>query len=155
MKRQREPLTARLHEQAAHHGEGDRHDDPELGAEPQFGAHLDPAVRRLHVGAHDIEADPATRDVRNERGGRQPRVEHQVQEVVLTEPRRVDPLAFGLLPHAQGIDTVTVVGDGDYHLRAQLHRVQTDGSAHRFAGLRPHRVGLDAVVDGVTHQVQQ
>ena len=50
---------------------------------------------------------------------------------------------------------MAVVGDGDDNLGSELHGVEHDARLWRLAGAQPLLGGLDAVVDGVAHEVQQ
>ena len=61
----------------------------------------------------------------------------------------------GLAADAFQVQSGAVVGDFDVDLAALVEGTQSETTAGRFSGSRPRFGGLDAMIDGIAHEVRQ
>jgi len=107
------------------------------------------------VAADDVEADATPRHVSDERGGGEAWLKRQPEPLLLVQRLRVDAPTRGLREHSVDVHTATVIGDGDDHFGAELHRVQADRPVRRLARRFAFCRQLDAVIHRVAHEVHE
>src|SRR2546422_10185802 len=96
--------------------------DIEGGAATALRVDRDGAAERLDVAAHDVEPDPAARDLTHRVGGREPGLPDQPEDLVVGRPsvRGQQPELFGLPRDPVAVEPATVVGDLQMDVAALL-----------------------------------
>ena len=117
----------------------------------------DDAADPFDIGAHHVHADATARHRRHLGGRRQPRLEDQVQLVLLGHPRRrvgrQPPGGDRLFHQPRGVDAGAIVADLDHDLVARLARLQPQAAGVRLARRTTPLGRLDAMVDAVAHDM--
>jgi hypothetical protein len=129
------------------------------GAGAGFRLHVDGAADFFDVGFDDVHADAASGNVGHFFGGRESGKENQIYAFALAHARRLlrrDQAFFdSLAANSVAVEAAAVVGNLDDDLAAFVVRAQQQAP---FGGLadRDASLGLlDAVVDGIAHNVRQ
>src|SRR5882724_122728 len=155
----RQGLRSDVHHERVGDGDGQRQSDPEAGAAPRLGLHLDLTAEAADVRAHDVHADATARGGRHRRGGGEAGQEDQVEDVALAEPRqglgRDEAAAPRRLADGLHVDSSAVVRHLDVDRSALVSGAEVDRALGRLAGAAAHLLGLDAVGDRVSHEVDQ
>ncbi len=121
------------------------------------GIEPDLATQPAHRPAHGIETDTTAGDFGDALPGRKTRPQHELQRLLRRRlgARRQQAHLPGRLHHGCGVDPFAVVLDGDLDPVSDTAGDDAQQTAHRLAALAPHRRRLDAVVDGVAHEVEE
>ena len=149
----RHGLGTDVHHERVGDGDGQRQTNAEAGAAPGLGLDLDLAAEAADVHPHDVHADAAAR------GGRHRRRRGQAGEEDQIEPRerlrRDEAAAPRGFAHGLHVDAAAVVRHLDVDRPTLVGGAEVDRTLGRLALAPAHVFGLDAVRDGVPHQVDQ
>ena len=150
-------LAAALDDQRRQDRQGQRDRDAQRGALARHRRQVDLATDLLDVGAHHVHADAAPGHAGDDGGGREPRLEHQADQIGVAHPRGGvggDDAALDRLgPDPVGADAGAVVGDLDVDLAAVVVGAQADHALGLLARGQAVAGRLDAVIDGVAQRV--
>src|SRR5437660_71366 len=155
----RQGLRPHVHHERIGDGDGQRQTYPEARAAPRLGLHLDLAAEAADVRAHDVHADAAARGGRPRGSGGDAGADDQVEDVALAEPRQ--GLGRGEAAAPRGfrdglhVDAAAVVRDLDVDRPTLVGGAEVDRALRRLVRMAAHLLGLDAVGDGVAHQMDQ
>ena len=144
---------------AQHHGlrhrERERQRDREARPSARGRYDLDPAAEGRDLVPHDVETDAAARDLAHLGRGREPGGEDELRELRFREldVGRDEPCRHRLLADALEVEARAVVGHGEHHLVAALHRVDRDLADVGLAGGEPLGGRLETVRDRIAQQV--
>ena len=156
---QRICATGHPHEQRLNDRQRERQANRERGAQTSTCLDIDRTVDLLDVGTHHVHADPPSRHVAEPVGGAEAGREDQLHCLRIGQPvrllRRNDAPFDSFALDRLNIDAFTVIleRNDDEAVRVSGREPQTARTG--LATCHPLRRRLDAMVDGITNQVQQ
>src|SRR3984893_13214324 len=151
--RQRVKLLVGAH----HEGVADREREWQAAREhralARLGLHVQRAAQALDLGGHDVHADAAARLLRDRAGGGEPRLEDQLNRILVAQglSRADESQGLGLLADRAEIHADAVVGEAHHDLGAFAMQLEENVSGVGLAG--PH--ALLGFFDAVHHRVAQ
>ncbi len=157
LQRQRIELAAHAHHQGPIGRQRVGQPQFKAGAFAGATAGVNGATQRLDLIAHHIHADPATGDLRDDRGSRETGQEDQLQCFVRTQlPLRVDqPATARLVEHLFDVDAGTIVADAQQQIAALRLQLESDSGAGALAQCQALRRAFDAMVQRIAQHVFQ
>ncbi|MNO94390.1 hypothetical protein D3C76_860080 [compost metagenome] len=149
-------LTA-LHHQRPVDRYGKRQANAEMHALPRHRVDAHGAAQLPHLFVHHVHADAAPGDLGDFFGGGKPRLQDELQHVVITDDAvRGEQAALDrLAPHRVQRYTGAVVADVENDVAAFAQQIEGDFPLGRLPRRQPHFNGLQAMIDGVAQHVFQ
>src|SRR5262249_12980852 len=155
----RQGLGAHVHRERIGDGDGQRQTDPKAGSASSLGLDLDLTAEAADVLTHDVHPDTAA-CLRRHRGRRaESGKENEIADVALAHPRerlgRDEAAAPRRFTDGLHVDAPAVVGYLDVDRPALVSGAEADRALGRLVLTETFLFGLDAVGDGVPHQMDQ